>query len=345
MLDALKNGNNITLIAPRRMGKTGLIRHIFHKLKEDKTDIATLYLDIYSTQNLTDFVKLFGATVLGQLDTAPQKTLKRIGKIFKSCRPVVTFDQNTGAPKVTIEIDRNQEETTLKEIFSYLGSSKRRCYIAIDEFQQIAEYPEKGTEALLRSYIQFVPGVNFIFSGSAQHVMQEMFLSAKRPFYQSTQVLSIGTIDREEYFSFAKPFFKRQKETISKEVFNEIYDRFEGHTWYVQDVLNRLYRYDAPIDSELVDHAIFEIVGESEYLYQNILNQQTQIGKKLLKAIAKEGVVKEVTAGKFISKYDLNAPSSVNSSLKRLSTNELVYKTAAGYIVYDRFFSLWLRGQ
>ena len=75
-----------------------------------------------------------------------------------------------------------EEENTLKEIFEYLGSSEKRCYVAIDEFQQIVEYPEKGVEALLRSYIQFLPNVNFIFAGSKQHQIQEMFNSSRRPF-------------------------------------------------------------------------------------------------------------------------------------------------------------------
>ena len=194
--DALYNGRNLTLIAPRRMGKTGLVKHVFHRLKEQQADIVTLYMDIYSTQNLGDFVRLLANTVLGQLDSAPQKALSRVSQFIKSCRPVFTFDELTGVPKVIIEIAPAAEETTLKEIFDYLKSSDKRCYIAIDEFQQIADYPEKGVEALLRSYIQFIPNVNFIFAGSKQHVMQEMFLSAKRPFYQSTQTLSIDRIER-----------------------------------------------------------------------------------------------------------------------------------------------------
>lgn len=342
MLDALKNGNNLTIIAPRKMGKTGLIRHVFHKLKDEHPDIVTLYMDIYATQDLGDFVKLFASTVLGQLDSAQMKALKRIGMFVKSCRPVITFDEIIGLPKVTIEISPKEEETTLKEIFEYLASSDRRCCIAIDEFQQIAKYPEKGVEALLRSHIQFINNVSFIFSGSAQHIMQEMFLSAKRPFYLSTQILTIGTIDREKYYDFASPFFKEQGRSLSKEIFNEIYDSFDGHTWYVQNVLNRLYRYQTQIDSKLVNYAINAIVDESEYLYQNILNQQTQIGIKLLKAIAKEKIVKKITAGDFISKYGLKAASSVNSTQKRLIKNELIYKTPSGFIIYDRFFSEWL---
>lgn len=196
--DALYNGRNITLIAPRRMGKTGLVKHVFHKLKEQQADIVTLYMDIYSTQNLGDFVRLFANTVLGQLDSAPQKALSRVAQFIKSCRPVFTFDELTGVPKATIELAPAAEEATLKEIFDYLKSSDKRCYIAIDEFQQITNYPEKGVEALLRSYIQFIPNVNFIFAGSKQHVMQEMFLSAKNPFTKvrrhSPSIVSSGVL-------------------------------------------------------------------------------------------------------------------------------------------------------
>ena len=181
MIDALYNGRNLTLIAPRRMGKTGLIKHVFYRLQERQPDTVTLYMDIYSTQNLGDFIRLFANTVLGRLDTVPQKALSRVAQFIKSCRPVFTFDELTGLPKATIDIAPASEETTLKEIFDYLQSADKRCYIAIDEFQQIAEYPEKGVEALLRSYIQFLPNVNFIFAGSKQHVMQEMFRFIKVP--------------------------------------------------------------------------------------------------------------------------------------------------------------------
>ena len=185
ILNALYNGRNLTLIAPRRMGKTGLIRHAFHILKEQEPEISTFYMDIFSTQSLRDFTLLFANTILGQLDSSSQKALNRIGEIIRSCRPSLTFDPISGSPKVSIEIEDNKEESTLKEIFDYLATSEKRCYIAIDEFQQITEYPEKGIEALLRSYIQFLPNVNFIFAGSKNHVMQEMFTSSKRPFYQT----------------------------------------------------------------------------------------------------------------------------------------------------------------
>ena len=345
ILDALKNGRNITLIAPRRMGKTGLICNAFHHLKEQKSDIVTLYMDIYSTQSIGDFVRLFANTVLGKLDAAPQKALNRISQFIHSCRPVFTFDELTGVPKVTIDVAPQDEKRTLKEIFDYLSSSQRHCCIAIDEFQQIAEYPEKGIEALLRSYIQFLPNVNFIFAGSKQHLMQEMFTSSKRPFYQSTQLINIGSIDRETYADFAIGLFAKCSKLLPRDVFYAIYEMYDGHTWYIQYLLNRLYGYNQDVDMVMVSDAMEQIVSEQSYSYQTLLKSYSAGQVRLLKAIAREGCVKEILAGDFISRNRLRAASSVSASLKRLQDNELVYLTPQGYIIYDRFMREWLRQQ
>lgn len=345
ILEALHNERNVTLIAPRRMGKTGLIRHAFYHLKEQEPDIVTIYLDIYSTQSLGDFVRLFANTALGKLDSAPQKALSRIAKFIRSCRPVFIFDELTGTPKVTIDVTPAEEKSTLKEIFDYLGSSEKRCYIAIDEFQQITEYTDKGVEALLRSYIQFLPNVNFIFAGSKQHVMQEMFTSSKKPFYQSTQLLNIDIIDRKEYARFAIDHFTKNGTQLPQEVFDVIYDKFDGHTWYVQNLLNRLYGYNRNVDMELVAYATEQIISELSYSYADLLKAYPAGNVRLLKAIAREGCVKEVLAGDFINKHKLRAASSVSASLKKLLDNELVYQTVNGYIIYDRFMGEWLRMQ
>ncbi len=344
--DALHNGRNITLISPRRVGKTGLIKNIFHKLKEQDSEIITIYMDIYATRSIEEFVQLFANSVLGKLDSSAQNIMSRITKFIKSCRPLFSYNELSGAPTITLDIVKGGEEATLKEIFEYLASADKRCYIAIDEFQQLNDYPQQGVEALLRSYIQFIPNVNFIFSGSKEHIMQEMFLSTKRPFYQSTQIVSIGVINKNIYYEFAKEFFTAKEATLSAECFEYIYEQFNGHTWYVQTILNRLYGYkETIITSEIVDIAIAEIIEELAYNYGHLLSAYTNNNVALLKAVAREGVVSEINSGKFISKHNLKASSSVNTSLAKLLNDELIYKTESGYIVYDRFMAIWLKQQ
>lgn len=164
------------------MGKTGLIKNVFYYIQKENKSAACFYLDIFSTQNLQEFVSLLGRSVLGKSDTLSQSTLKSLFSFFKSCRPVISADEITGMPSVTLDFIPERSEETLKEIFTYLNQSGVECYIAIDKFQQIMEYPEKGVEGLLRSYIQFTPNVHFIFSGSKKHLMESIFFSIKRPF-------------------------------------------------------------------------------------------------------------------------------------------------------------------
>ncbi|MDR2935953.1 MAG: ATP-binding protein [Rikenellaceae bacterium] len=342
IISALKNGRNLTLISPRRMGKTGLIKHVFHKLRERQSDAITLYMDIFPTQNTGEFIRLFASTVLGQLDSAPQKAMSRIAKFIKSIRPVFTLDEFSGTPQMMIDVVVGNEQTTLREIFDYLASADRPCYIAIDEFQQVAEYPEKGLEAALRTHIQELHNVHFIFSGSRQHVMQQMFLSAKRPFYHSTQTLQIGSIDRDEYYKFADAFFTGSG--LSQEVFSFVYDTFDGHTWYIQAIMNRLYAYRVKPDMVMVHRAIEQIVAENTYTYETLLAAYPSGSVRLLKAISKEGAVSEINSGEFIARHHLKAASSVNASLRKLLDRELVYRSRDGYIVYDRFMAIWLRG-
>lgn len=343
LISALKNGRNITLISPRRMGKTGLIKNAFHYIQKNDKTAACFYLDIFSTQNLHEFVSLFGRTILDKLDSLSQSTLKSLFSFFKSCRPVITADEMTGMPSVTLDFVPERSEETLKEIFSYLSHSNRECYIAIDEFQQIIEYPEKGVEGLLRSYIQFVPKVHFIFSGSKKHMMESIFFSVKRPFYQSTQKLFLSSIPAVPYSEFAQRLFEDSGKELPEHVFNEVYQMVDGHTWYVQYLLNRLFALPQSTPTvDLLHTLVQDVIKEEEYTYQTYFDFLTSNQIQVLKAIAKERTVNEINASAFIKKYNLKGASSINVALKGLKDKEFVLKEAQGYIVYDRFFAMWL---
>ena len=99
------------------------------------------------------------------------------------------------------------------------------------------------------------------------------------------------------------------------------------------------------MDVKLVAYAMEQIVSELSYSYADLLKAYSAGHVRLLKAIAHEGCVKEVLAGNFIGKHKLRAASSVSASLKKLLDNELVYQTADGYIIYDRFMGEWLQSQ
>lgn len=343
LLETLRNGRNITLSSPRKLGKTGLIKHVYHLLKEQDPGIPVIYIDLYPTGSLHDFTQAFASAVLGQLDSNPVKVLKRVASLFKGFRPSLTVDAVTGQPKMGLDIAVGMETSTLEQVFNYLKQSRKTCYIAFDEFQQITYYPESNVEALLRSYIQDLHHVHFIFSGSRARLLGEMFLSPKRPFYQSTSEMTIGVIEEDRYYAFADAFFQIQGRTLPRDVFHQVYTVYEGYTWYIQMVMNRLYaKAGRAIDVALVQESIREILQENEFYYQHLLKVYPKGQVKLIKAIAKEKKVPEITAGAFIAKYGLTATSSVKSALSRMLDEEVVYRAPDGYMVYDRFFGQWL---
>lgn len=344
IISALTNDRNISLISPRRIGKTGLIHHAFYQLSEQDKLVRCFYLDIFSTQNLRDFVELLGKTVIGKLDNYSETMVKRISTFFKSFRPSFTFDSVTGNPSVSLNIQTEQTEAGLQEIFDYLKESGKRCYIAIDEFQQIIEYPEKGVEALLRSYMQFLPNVKFIFAGSKKHLMDAMFTSVNRPFYQSTQKIGLKEIPIDTYREFAIALFSSNNKSLTPAVFDYIYNLMMGHTWYVQFLLNQLYSLSKPEYSEQdVNLLIEEILQEENATFKTYCEVISKGQLRLLRAIAIEKKLSEPFEATFMRKYNLTAPSSVKLALSSLIDKTLILKDEDGsYYVYDRFFSLWL---
>lgn len=343
MVGALRNGRNLTVISPRKIGKTGLIKHVFHRIKETNKDAICIYIDIFATQNLYDFVQVFGATIIEEAVKREKSLMVKAFDTFKAWRPVLSYDSLTGLPTVSVSIEPSREEHTLKSIFDHIEKLKKDVYVAIDEFQQIANYPEKGVEALLRSHIQF-SHAGFIFSGSRQHLMAEMFNSPKRPFFQSTEFVNLQPLSETIYYEFSRHFFEKRKGSLSEEVFRDVYQRFSGHTWYVQFVMNRLYETTKRADSiEQSNQVILSVVDTLVPQYEIMMTLLTTNQVNLLKAIAKEHKIAKPQSLEFVNKHNLSSPSSVKTALDVLVDKELVYPEKDGYVVYDRFLSIWLQ--
>ena len=344
MISALKNGRNITLISPRKIGKTGLINHTFYQIKKENKDAICIYVDIFSTKNLQEFVETLGRAVIEDALEREKSFANKVLDFFKGLRPTITPDLMTGLPTVSVSVVPVQAEYTLKSIFTHLNELNKPVYLAIDEFQQITEYPETGTEAMLRSYIQFIHHVKFIFSGSKKHLMEEMFCAPNRPFYQSTQLMNLEPLHEETYYDFAKAFFEAKKGSFDRQVFHNIYQRFDGYTWYLQAILNRLYEQWKKVetDRQAVEAILFHVNTLAPH-YQMLTSFLTDNQLSLMKAIAHAEIVNQPLGNDFLKRFDLPSASSVKSALSVLVDKDLVYQTPKGYIIYDRFLGLWLK--
>ncbi|MBQ4148006.1 MAG: ATPase, partial [Prevotella sp.] len=98
----LVNGNHVALMSPRRMGKTGLIRHCFQQ-KELQDDYYLFVVDIYATKSLAEFTYTLGRTILSVLKSKGRKTWERFIQVVGSLRTGITLDA-MGQPSWNLEI-------------------------------------------------------------------------------------------------------------------------------------------------------------------------------------------------------------------------------------------------
>lgn len=343
----LINGQSTTLLAIRRIGKTGLIRHVLAQLPKDHTGI---YLDILPTENLKEFLNVLATAVFTTLPEE-SKPGRRILDFIKSLRPVISFDPLTGLPQLTVNARSGETERYIQSVLQYLEAYPKKVLIAIDEFQQILNYPEKNTDALLRSFIQSLTNVRFVFSGSQQHLMTQLFADPSRPFYQSAGFLKIDKIESEAYASFIQSHFNKGGMIISREAIDTMLEWADLHTYYVQLLCNRVYAAGSgEVDMASWKLQAARLLQEQEVVFFKYRDLLTKQQWKLMKAFASEGMVHHPTSKDFIAKHELGSPATVLRSLQALSEKEMVYSdyTKEGklfYSVYDLLFRRWIQAK
>lgn len=345
IIRTLTNGNNLAIISPRRMGKTGLIEHCFHQ-DEIKNSYYTFFLDIYATDSLKEFVYKFGKEIFDTLKPKGRQFIDVFFAVISSLRPAFKLDSTTGTPTFDIGLGEiNQAEFTLEEIFKYLEAADQHCIVAIDEFQQIGRYPETNIEAILRTHIQKCKNTSFVFAGSQRHLMQKIFFSSSRPFYQSVSLMQLNAIRTDEYVRFVKKHFSNNKKEIPEDLVNKVYQLFEGHTWYIQNIFNELFSLTGENNIctlALAQEAIENKIESFKPLFQTTLLLLPERQKEILYVIAKEGKATAITSGSFIKKHGLLSQSSVQTAVKQLFDKDIITSDNNVYQVYDRFFGLWL---
>jgi len=345
LVKSITNGNNMVIISPRRMGKTGLIRFCYDK-PEIADEYYTFFIDILHTSSLREFTYLLGREIYETLLPRSRKMADLFIQTIKSISGKFGFDPISSMPTFNVELgDIDRPEYTLDEIFQYLAHADKPCIVAIDEFQQIAKFPEKNIEAQLRTHIQKLRNCNFIFAGSERHMMQEMFTSAARPFYHSADMLELKAIVPEIYIPFIVGHFEKRNRRIAPADVERVYNLFKGHTYYVQKTFNEAFA-DTPEGDECtletLRAAIDNMIASNDTIFREILSNIPEKQKELLYAIAKEGEAERITSAAFIKRHSLTSASSVQSAMKKLLEKDIITEINKVFSVTDKLFAMWI---
>ncbi len=342
LLNHLKNDRNVVLYAWRRLGKSALIHRLFEELEETK-EFETIYIDFLATQNLEESIKAIASAIYEKYGKTASGIGSTLQKLLASLGATLNFNSFTGLPEISVSVHQPEKASeSLRSLGDFLKTRKKRIVLAIDEFQQIGEYEHHQAEAVFRTWVQQIPEVRFIFSGSHRSMMEAMFTETKRPFYQSALLEYLSPIDFKVYSAFIQNHFSQAKKEISEELILKIYTWSRGQTYTIQLTCNQLFANYAKVKEEDVQTVFSQILEQQKGIFANFQKILTRTQWTVFKAIAKEEPLTNPFSKDFIGKHDLGAASSIRTAIKALEKQELIIQNEGAYLVHDVQLARWL---
>ena len=339
------NGRNVAIMSERRLGKTGLIEHVFSNNLPDGYE--PFLIDIYTCKNLREMVYLLASEVFKKI-ARKQSMAERLLRAVRSLKTTISYDGITGLPEIAFGLGEIQQpEVTLDEILGYLEASDTVCIVAIDEFQKIASFEEEKVEALLRTKIQHLKKTQFVFAGSERHLLEGIFSNPNRPFYNSVVFMQLLPIEKEAYLKFCQQLFVRYDKSVSPALVERLYDCFQGITWYLQLSMNEAFTMverGGSVGEEAYSQILNHLVDSKRFTFEDRYASLTEKQKTVLQAIASEFPNQmTLTSLDFISKYNLKTASSVQTAVKGLTEKGILSDKHGVKCPTDILFMLWLK--
>ena len=338
----LAGGNNVTLYAPRRYGKSSLVKKVLNELEED--GFTTIYVDMMSIYSRDTFIKSYTQAIVKKQKYSLESTIKKIAKFISGIVPSMAFD-STGSPTFSISwVDGKDREQTLIDVINLpekLATKKNKWIIALDEFQEITKLNGENFEKLLRSCIQYHQNVSYIFLGSKTHLLKDMFTNKNRAFYNAASVMSIDTIAEEKSINYLVDRFNRSEMEIDILTAKYLLDRTENIPYYVQFIAFEIWQGlvlsdDKLIETRHIDEAVERVLNLKADYYWELTNKQTPYRKKVLYAISQS--VEELFSKKITKAFNLGAVSSTQKAIDVFIDDGIIERKKTKYYFSDPFY-------
>jgi AAA+ ATPase superfamily predicted ATPase len=345
----MRNGQDLVIFAPRRLGKSSLVLKAAAGARRKKALVA--YLNVMTAPNKTRLAERLAAAIYADVAAPKAKLKDKALAMFQGLRiaPTITVDPTDGrlgfsfgVGHAEADVDRTIE--MLLELPAKIAAERgQRVVLIIDEFQEIVDL-DPDFPKLLRSVFQTQPDVCHVYLGSKRHVMRDLFSDANEPFWRSAKQMEIGLIPPDLFGPFIAQRFRATNKDLDQEACDQLLEITRGHPYATQELCYSLWQqtpFDGQADGELLARAM-ELVLQSEHAHFSLVWDGLAAGQRvLLEALVREPGRPLSTA--YRDRHQLAAPSSIQVALKALLDRELVEREAdGGYRVMEPFLAEWL---
>ncbi|HEX9880143.1 MAG TPA: ATP-binding protein [Candidatus Binatia bacterium] len=344
----LGDGQHLFLLSPRRFGKTSLIFTLLGVLRSQGMLVA--YLDAFRTASPVQFLELMAQTSLRAVESRPERLLRLAMDLLGRLRPQVGSDSQ-GQPTLTLDVGTTArsilalQEEVLSLPQRLAEKRKKRLVLCFDEFQEIQRFPGGALEKTMRSHFQQHSRVSYLFAGSKESALREMATRERSPFYKFGRMVSLGPIPQEEFLPFLEARFKRGRLSVPTEVLEAVLTAADDVPYNVQRLCHQLWADSAGnvkrITEKDIGTALASIVAQDTAYFSAIWDGLSLHQRQVLQAITRAGG-RNVFASEFLAAHRLGSHSSMQTSLRQLLKEQIVFKVDREYRLADAFFREWV---
>jgi len=336
------SGQNLLLYAPRRFGKTSLLK----KLKQDlekNDEYKIIYVDLFSVSSVEEFIQKYFSLIVQCFENDSSKVMELFKNILK-IRPNITMTMNSmGDISYGLSMTQKEQIQSLEDVLNlpYLYAKKfnKKIVVIFDEFQEIEQLEvEKKLRSILQTHTREVA---YLFSGSKKSILEQMFNDTTRAFYKAVKHFHIQEILLDDWKEFIISKFKRTDKSIDIKYISEIFTITQGYPYYMQQIMSVIWDKTSTCVTQDIVKDSLKLIIEREYdLYSLIWTALTPNQKNSLKYILQcDGL--NLYSNANIKQSNLTA-TTLKSTLEALLKKDICDKKKDRYYIIDPFMKYWL---
>lgn len=339
-------GVNTILISPRRMGKTSLVEKVCSLVESDTLKIAKI--DAFGCRSENDFINAFATSVVRATSSKWEEWMENAKTFLSRFIPKISIGQDP-LTDFSIALEYNRANTVTEDILQLPETIAKqkgiKIVICIDEFQQIADFPDSITfQKKLRSVWQLQSNVSYCLYGSKKHMMEKMFQSQSHPFYRFGDLFYLDKISETDWVEYICERFRVTGKEISRELASEICTVTDRYSSYVQQLAWLVWlRTDKHATKEDVEFGIDRMLDACEPLFIQQTESLSAYQMNFLRALA-NGVHTGFTRSEILDTYQLGTAANISRLKKALTEKDLIMMTAPKKLeISDPILALWLK--
>ncbi len=343
----LSSGINVTLISPRRWGKSSLVKMAMDELTKENSNIRVCYIDAFSINSEEEFYSRFAANVISCASGKLEKALKDARKYLGGLIPGITLSDGLN-DVLSVNLRYKPQEMDKLEILNLPEKISKekglRIVVCIDEFQQLIHLPGyEDLEGKMRSVWQRQQFVSYCFYGSKKHMMMDIFGNSQKPFYRFSNIVFMPKIKKQDWIPFILNGFSSTGKIIPQKVAEAICDITDCHSWYLQQLCYFLWTAtEKEVTTELLNTSVRRLIDTNAPMFMSDTEKLTPSQREMIRAVANGE--KQLSSEDARSKYHLGNPNTIIRNKKILMEKSFVEPDGNGrLIISDPIFLLWYR--